>query len=120
MSARFTWYDAAKQRQGTANQAHRRNHMFLRVAYAAYPQLLVVLPLAQGQLQRGFQTLLNAGLGCHVQDGGGFHLTRRISRRQMVAARGLAQAALTQTRLAHQLTCQFEHVVSAAFQQFKL
>ncbi|MNC68333.1 hypothetical protein D3C75_1189150 [compost metagenome] len=59
MSTRFTWHNAAKERQTVAHQRDRRQHIGFRRFHATDPQLFVVLPLAQGQLKCRFKALLD-------------------------------------------------------------
>ena len=120
MSARFARNNTAEQRQGMAHQGNRRQHVGFRVFHISHPQLFMVLPLRKRQLQRGFQTLFNAGFRRNVQDGRLFQHARRISGGQMVTPRGFTHASLTQSGLVHQPARQLQHVICVPFQQLKL
>ncbi len=89
-----------------AHQGDSGQGLRLRFFIAAHPQLFMVLPLRERQLQRGLQPLLDARLRRNGQDLRGPQRTRRIAFRQMVAASSLAQAALAQAGLGHQLARQ--------------
>src|SRR5690606_11328935 len=72
------------------------------------------------QLQRRLHALLNAGFRWHVQNSRLFQQAWRITGGQMISPRRFAQAALTQARLAYQLTRQLQYVLDFTFQQFEL
>lgn len=103
MSARFTRHNTAKQRKGVAQQRDRAQHFRPCRVITAHPQLFMVLPLGEGQLQRAGKRLLNGRFRRGLQKGGRAKFARRVALREMIPARGFAQAALTQAGERRQL-----------------
>ena len=101
------------------HQPHSCQHLFFGIFHVTRPQLLVVLPLRERQLQRRFHALLNGGFRHNAQNRGFSQHARRIPGGQVIAACRFTQAALTQARLVHQLVRQLQHITRLAFQQFE-